>query len=83
MASSKNIPNLRLQFKNHTIFKSKMVKISTLFMTKTAEKVILQSKCCKSKVNVFKVNVAFLLFYSQINISSMAFANFIIITFSV
>ena len=38
VASSKNKPNLRLECKNHTLFKTKMAMIDTLFLTKTAEK---------------------------------------------
>ena len=38
IASSKNIPNSRLECTNHTLFQTKMVEIDTLFQTKTAEK---------------------------------------------
>ena len=34
----KNIPGSRLEYKNYTLFKTKMAKIDALFMTKTAEK---------------------------------------------
>ena len=34
VASSKNIPNSRLEFKNHNLFYDKMAKIDNLFMTK-------------------------------------------------
>ena len=34
----RNIPNSRLECQNYTLFKTKMAKINTLFMTKTAEK---------------------------------------------
>ena len=37
-SSSKNIPNSRLQYTNHTLFQTKMVETDTLFQTKTAEK---------------------------------------------
>ena len=37
VASSKNIPNSRLERKNHTLFMTKMAKINTLFMTKIAD----------------------------------------------
>ena len=41
VASSKqNIPNSRLECTNHTLFQTKMVKIDTLFQTKTAKKII-------------------------------------------
>jgi len=33
-----NIPISRLERKNHTLFITKMAKLDTLFMTKTAEK---------------------------------------------
>jgi len=33
-----NIPNSRLEYKHDTLFKIKMAKIDTLFMTKTAGK---------------------------------------------
>ena len=36
-ASSKNIPNSRIECTNHTLFQTKMVKIDTLFQTKTAK----------------------------------------------
>ena len=38
LASSKNIPNSRLECTNHTLFQTKMVKTDTLFHTKTANK---------------------------------------------
>ena len=38
VASSKNIPNSRLECTNHTLFQTKMVEIDTLFQTKTAKK---------------------------------------------
>ena len=37
-SSKKNIPNSRLECTNHTLFQTKMVKIDTLFQTKTAKK---------------------------------------------
>ena len=36
----KDIPNSRLVCTNHTLFQTKMVKIDTLFQTKTAEKIL-------------------------------------------
>ena len=36
----KNMPNSRLECKNHTLFMTKMAKGDTLFMTKTSEKTI-------------------------------------------
>ena len=38
VASSKNIPDSRLECTNHTLFQTKMVKIDTLFLTKTTKK---------------------------------------------
>ena len=38
IASSKNIPNSRLECTNHTSFQTKMVEIDTIFQTKTAKK---------------------------------------------
>ena len=38
IACSKNIPNSRLECTNHTLFKTKMVEIDTIFQTKTAKK---------------------------------------------
>ena len=37
VASSKNLPSSRTEGKNHTLFMTKMAKIYTLLMTKTAE----------------------------------------------
>ena len=34
----KNVPNSRLECTNHMLFQTKMVKIDTLFQTKTAKK---------------------------------------------
>ena len=34
----KDILNSRLEYKNHTLFMTKMAKLDILFMTKTAEK---------------------------------------------
>ena len=38
VASTENIANLTLGCKNHTLFKTKMAEINTLFMTKTVRK---------------------------------------------
>ena len=38
VALLKNIPNLRLECINHTLFQTKIVEIDTLFQTKTAKK---------------------------------------------
>ena len=40
IASSKKIASSRLECTNHTLFRTKMVKIDTLFQTKTAKKPI-------------------------------------------
>jgi len=33
VASKKNIPDLRLECKNHTLFETKVIKIKSLFLT--------------------------------------------------
>ena len=42
----KKIPNSRLEYKNHTLFITKMAKIDTLFMTKTPEKTLPFGAAC-------------------------------------
>ena len=41
VASSKSVPNSGLECHNHTLFETKMAKIDTLFLIKTAKKTYL------------------------------------------